>query len=251
MDVPFLLSRAQMRRIEPFFPLSHGIPRVDDRRIVSGIVYVIKHGLMWRDAPKGYGPHKTIYNRFIRWSRLGVFNRIFAELAGQAGEPDAIMIDATHLKAHRTSASLFKRGAVPRRIGRTKGGLNSKLHAVCDGLGRPIILLLTEGQMSDHKGAVLLFSSLPRAKVLLGDKGYDSDWFRAALESRGINVCIPPKANRKVQYHYDRQLYRQRHKVENMFGRIKDWRRVATRYDRCAHTFMSAISIAATVCYWL
>jgi len=87
--------------------------------------------------------------------------------------------------------------------------------------------------------------------VLLGDKGYDSDWFRAALESRGINVCIPPKANRKVQYHYDRQLYRQRHKVENMFGRIKDWRRVATRYDRCAHTFMSAISIAATVCYWL
>lgn len=63
--------------------------------------------------------------------------------------------------------------------------------------------------------------------------------------------CIPPKANRKVQYHYDKALYRQRHKVENMFGRIKDWRRVATRYDRCAHTFMSAISIAATVCYWL
>ncbi|WP_420797086.1 IS5 family transposase [Altericroceibacterium spongiae] len=250
MDVPFLLSRAQMRRIEPFFPLSHGVPRVDDRRIVSGIVYVIKHGLMWRDAPKGYGPHKTIYNRFIRWSRLGVFNRIFAELAGQAEEPDAIMINATHLKAHRTAASLLK-GGLPRRIGRTKGGLNSKLHAVCDGLGRPIILLLTEGQMSDHKGAVLLFPSLPRAKVLLGGKGYDSDWFRAALESQGIDVCIPPKANRKVQYYYDKQLYRQRHKVENMFGRIKDWRRVATRYDRCAHTFMSAISIAATVCYWL
>ena len=70
MDVPFQLSEAQMRRIEPFFPLSHGIPRVDDRRVVSGIIYVIKHGLMWRDAPKDYGPHKTIYNRFIRWSRL-------------------------------------------------------------------------------------------------------------------------------------------------------------------------------------
>lgn len=129
--------------------------------------------------------------------------------------------------------------------------MNSKLHAVCDGLVRPIILLLTEGQMSDHKGAVLLFSSLPKAKVLLGDKGYDSDWFRAALESQGIVACIPPKANRKVQYYYDKQLYRQRHKIENLFGRIKDWRRVATRYDRCAHTFMSAISIAATVCYWL
>jgi transposase len=113
MDVPFLLSEAQMRRIEPFFPLSHGIPRVDDRRIVSAIVYVIKHGLMWRDAPKAYGPHKTIYNRFIRWSRLGVFNRIFAELAGKAGEPDRIMIDATHLKAHRTAASLLKGGLFP------------------------------------------------------------------------------------------------------------------------------------------
>nr|WP_281825145.1 IS5 family transposase [Sphingobium sp. BS19] len=251
MDVPFLLSEAQMRRIEPFFPLSHGIPRVDDRRIISGIVYVIKHGLMWRDAPKGYGPHKTIYNRFVRWSRLGVFNRIFAELAGAAGAPDRIMIDATHLKAHRTASSLPKRGALSRCIGRTKGGLNSKLHTVCDGQGRPIVMLLTEGQMSDHKGAVLLFSRLPQAKELLADKGYDSDWFRHALASRGITPCIPPTANRKVQHAYDKQLYRQRHKIENLFARLKDWRRIATRYDRCAHIFMSAITIAATFCFWL
>ena len=92
MDVPFLLTGAQMRRIGAYFPLSHGIPGVDDRRIVSGIIHVIKHGLMWRDAPKGYGPHKTVYNRFIRWSRLGVFNRIFAELAAKGGKPD--MTDA-------------------------------------------------------------------------------------------------------------------------------------------------------------
>ena len=109
----FLLSEAQMRRIEPFFPLTHGVARVDDRRIISGIIYVIKHGLMWWDAPKAYGPHKTIYNRFVRWNRLGVFNRIFAALAGQAGEPDRIMIDATHLKAHRTAASLLKKGRYP------------------------------------------------------------------------------------------------------------------------------------------
>jgi transposase len=74
-----------MRRIKPYFPLSHGIPRVDDRRIISGIVFVIRNGLRWRDAPKEYGPHKTIYNRFIRWSRLGVFSRILAELAGRRG----------------------------------------------------------------------------------------------------------------------------------------------------------------------
>ena len=115
-----------MRRIEPYFPLSHGIPRVDDRRIISGIVFVIRNGLRWRDAPREYGPHsvgdtgyraacqsRTIYNRFIRWSAMGVFNKIFAGLAAKGGKPDQLMIDATHLKAHRTAASLLKKGLFP------------------------------------------------------------------------------------------------------------------------------------------
>lgn len=113
MSDVWLLSEAQMRRIVPFFPLSHGVPRVDDRRVISGIIFVLKNGLRWRDAPAAYGPHKTIYNRFIRWSRLGVFNRIFAELAAKGGRPDRLMIDATHLKAHRTAASLLKKGLYP------------------------------------------------------------------------------------------------------------------------------------------
>lgn len=113
MSDVWLLSEAQMRRIEPFFPLSHGVPRVDDRRVISGIIFVLKNGLRWRDAPPAYGPHKTIYNRFIRWSRLGVFNRIFAELAARGSKPDRLMIDATHLKAHRTAASLLKKGLYP------------------------------------------------------------------------------------------------------------------------------------------
>ena len=122
---------------------------------------------------------------------------------------------------------------------------------VCDGQGRPLILLLSEGQMSDYKGAALMIDALPKAKTLLGDRGYDADWFRAALIARGITPCIPPRANRTVQIDYDKTLYRQRHKIENTFGRIKDWRRIHTRYDRCAHTFMSAITIAATVIFWL
>ncbi len=109
----FLLSETQMRRIRRYFPLSHGMPRVDDRRVISGIVFVIKNGMRWRDAPREYGPHKTIYNRFVRWSRLGVFNKIFAELARKAGTPRRLMIDATHLKAHRTAASLLKKGLFP------------------------------------------------------------------------------------------------------------------------------------------
>jgi transposase len=112
-------------------------------------------------------------------------------------------------------------------------------------------MLLSEGQMSDYKGAALMLDALPPAKAMLGDKGYDADWFRTALTVRGITPCIPSRSNRTVASHYDRTLYRQRHKIENMFGKLKDWRRIHTRYDRCAHTFMSAICIAATVIFWI
>jgi len=130
-------------------------------------VFVIKNGLRWRASPPEYGPHKTIYNRFIRWSRLGVFNKIFAALAHKGRKPERVMIDATHLKAgasHRREP--FKKWPVPRRIGRTKGGLNSKLHAVCDGNGRPLIMLLSEGQMSDYKGAALMLPAMPKGVVV-------------------------------------------------------------------------------------
>lgn len=120
MSELFMLTDAQLRRIEAWFPLSHGVPRVDDRRVISGIVFVIKNGLRWRDAPKEYGPHKTIYNRFVRWSRLGVFDKIFAELAAKGPKPERLMIDATHLKAHRTAASLLKKGLFPAVSGARK-----------------------------------------------------------------------------------------------------------------------------------
>ena len=112
-------------------------------------------------------------------------------------------------------------------------------------------MLLSEGQMSDYKGAALMLPALPNANELLADKGYDADWFRKARADRGIAACIPSRTNRKMPIEHDRSLYRQRHKIENMFGRIKDWRRIHTRYDRCAHTFFSAICIAATVIFWL
>ena len=109
----FWLSRSQLQLIEPYFPLAQGVPRVDDQRVISGIIHVTRNGLRWRDAPKEYGPHKTLYNRFVRWSRLGVCDRIFSAIAAEAGEPDKLMIDATHLKAHRTAASLLKKGMFP------------------------------------------------------------------------------------------------------------------------------------------
>ncbi len=144
------------------------------------------------DAQSGYDPHKTLYNPLIRWSRLGVFDCIFAALAGEGSKPERILINTTHLKAHRTAASLLKKGAVPRRIGRTKRGLNSTLHAVGDGEGKPLILLLSEGQMSDHRGARLVVDALPPTSTLIADRGYYSNGFREALLGRASHPASPP-----------------------------------------------------------
>lgn len=113
MDDLFWLSEAQMRRIAPYFPLSHGVPRVDDRKIVSGIIFTIKNGLRWRDVPADYGSSRTVYNRFIRWSRLGVFNHIFSELGAKGSKSGRRLIDANDLKSHRTAASLMDEGLFP------------------------------------------------------------------------------------------------------------------------------------------
>ena len=102
----FWLSDAQMARLEPFFPKSHGKPRVDDCRVLSGIIFINRNGLRWRDAPKEYGPHKTLYNRWKRWSDKGIFAQMMMGLAADHGEEKTVMIDATYLRAHRTATSM-------------------------------------------------------------------------------------------------------------------------------------------------
>jgi transposase len=248
----YWLTDEQKARLEPYFPKSHGQPRVDDRRVLSGIIFVNRNGLRWRDAPVAYGPHKTLYNRWKRWSDAGVFVRMMEGLSSVQTERRTIMIDATYLKAHRTASSLrVKKGGLGRLIGRTKGGMNTKLHAVTDANGRPISLFMTAGQVSDYTGAAALLDSLPRAQWLLGDRGYDADWFRDALQAKGITPCIPGRKSRIEPIRYDRRRYKRRNRIEIMFGRLKDWRRVATRYDRCPTVFLSAIALAATVLFWL
>jgi transposase len=109
----YWLNDAQMAKLEPFFPKSHGKPRVDDKRVLSGIVFINLNGLLWRDAPEAYGPHKTLYSRWKRWSEKGIFARMLLELSDQGGGTDTLMIDATHLKTHRTASSLgLKKGGV-------------------------------------------------------------------------------------------------------------------------------------------
>jgi transposase len=110
MSGQFWLTHKQVERLKLHFPKARGKPRVDDRRVLSGILHVLRNGLRWQDAPAVYGPHKTLYNRFVRWSRLGVFVHIFRDLAQPGPDGDTLMMDSTHLKAHRTAASLRKGG---------------------------------------------------------------------------------------------------------------------------------------------
>jgi transposase len=115
----FWLTDDQMERLRPFFPKSHGKPRVDDRRVLSGIIFINRNGLRWCDAPREYGPPKTLYNRWKRWGDMGVFARMMEGLASKGSEQKTIMIDATYLKAHRTASSLRAK----------KGGLTTSADA--------------------------------------------------------------------------------------------------------------------------
>lgn len=129
--------------------------------------------------------------------------------------------------------------------------MNTKLHAITDANGRPLSFFMTAGQVSDYIGAAALLDELPKAQWLLGDRGYDADRFRDTLQEKGVRPCIPVRKSRNEPIKYDKRRYRRRNRIEIMFGRLKDWRRVATRYDRCPTAFFSAIALAATVIFWL
>jgi len=123
------------------------------------------------------------------------------------------------------------------------------MHAVTDALGRPLKFFMTAGQVSDYTEAAALLGSLPAAEWTIVDRCYDADWFREALKDKEIRPCIPGRMSRGKAVCYDKRRYKRRNRIEIMFGRLKDWRRVATRYDRCTKTFLSVVALAATVMF--
>ncbi|MCQ1775460.1 IS5 family transposase [Neorhizobium galegae] len=234
----------------PLLPTDvRGMKRVDDRRVLSGIVHALRSAGRWADCADVYGPKKTLYNRFVRWSERGIWEGIFSALAGSEDVPDQLFIDSSCIKVHRCAGG--GKGGPAHGIGRTKGGRNTKLHAVCDEKGRPCVLLLTPGNVNDCKVAELCIAAIPPSAELVADKGYDSQALREWLEARGTQPVIPPRKNRKIQYEYDKTVYKKRNVIERMFCRLKDWRRIATRFDQNIQNFMSAIALAAAVIWWL
>ena len=125
------------------------------------------------------------------------------------------------------------------------------MHAVTDENGRPVRFFMSAGEVSDYTGAAAMLSSLASAQWLLAARGYDADWFRDALQNKGIKPCIPGRKSRTKPAKYDKRRYKRRNRIEIMFGRLKDWRRIATRSDRCPKVFLPAIAFAATVLFWL
>ena len=144
-----------------------------------------------------------------------------------------------------------KRGEKNQAVGRSRGGRTTKIHALTDALGRPIAFLLTGGNVADCVAGAELLDQLPACKVLHADKGYDSNAIRVQVRDRGAWANIPPKANRKWKNVFSPFLYKNRNAIERMFCRLKDFRRVHTRYDRYATNFLAAVCIAATVSYWI
>ena len=247
----FWLTKDQFARLEPLLPNdTRGKPRVDDRRVISGIIQVLKSGGRWIDAPEVYGPRKTLYNRFVRWAAKGVWVDIFHALATAGGPPAQVLIDSSAVKAHRC-ASGGKGGEHQQAIGRSRGGRTTKIHALTDAECRPLAFLLTGGQIADCTAGAVLLEEMPRSAILHGDKGYDSDAIRRQVEGKGAMPNIPPKANRRWKNCFSPVLYRSRNAIERMFCRLKDFRRIATRYDRLAINFLAAVCIAAAVSYWL
>ncbi|MBW8855390.1 MAG: IS5 family transposase [Bradyrhizobium sp.] len=247
----FWLSDEQWQRIEPHLPTDvRGVERQDDRRIISGIIHVLKSGCRWSDCPEAYGPATTIYNRFARWARRGIWENLFRKLAGNGRSTDTQMIDSTHVKAHR-SASGGKGGSRKQAVGRSRGGRNTKIHALADAKGRLIAILLTGGEAHDCPVAERLIRRVKPPKRMLGDKAYDSAELREELDGRGTEPVIPNRSNRKQPYSFSKRLYKLRWRIESAFNRLKDYRRIATRYDRLARNYLASVCLAAALVWWI
>jgi transposase len=150
-----------------------------------------------------------------------------------------------HLRQGSPLGAWRQRGARAQGIGPSRGGQTTKIHVLTDVLGRPGVLLLTPGNASDVTTAPAVLAAAPgRIRRLAADKGYDADWLRTDLQGNGITPIIPGKRGRKRKIRHDKRRYRERWRVEAAFNRLKDFCRIATRYDKLARNYASAVALA-------
>ncbi|MER8605958.1 MULTISPECIES: IS5 family transposase [unclassified Mesorhizobium] len=243
------LTDFEWRVIQPLLPNKpRGVPRVDDRRVLNGIFWVLRSGAPWRDLPERYGPRTTCYNRFVRWRKAGVWHRLM-DAVSAAHDGEIQMIDSTSIRAHQQAAT-GKKGDADQCLGRSRGGLTTKIHVVVDACGLPIRLGLTAGQAHDGQIVDTLLDHLGPRAIVLADKAYDADRIRELIQQQGATPNIPAKRNRKWKPCFSKRLYRERNLIERFFSKLKHFRRVATRYDKLAANFLAMIQLAS-IRLWL
>jgi transposase len=218
--------------------LRAGRPLSNLELVIAGVLYVLKEGGSWRALDVPGIAWETVYGHFRRWAKAGLWDEAMQQMNWQDGG-NLSMIDSTHIKVHRDGANPAG-GQEKQAMSRTKGGLNTKLHAAVDGNCQPQALILTAGTQADVVHAPELLESV-EAEYVLMDKAYDSDALRELIESKGMKSCIPPRSNRTAPAEYDKDLYKERRRVENFFEKIKRMRRIATRYDKTDVSFMAFV----------
>ncbi|WP_155634011.1 IS5 family transposase [Burkholderia cepacia] len=239
-----LLSDEVWARIESVLPGKEGDPgrtATDNRWFVEAVLWTGRTGCPWRDLPKEFGRWHTVYMRFSRWRRKGVWERL-AHAVSDETQIKRVLIDSTIVRAHQHSAGAPKKSG-PQALGRSRGGLTTKLHLAVDEAGRPLRMIVTEGQVSDISCAPELVEHL-RTDAVIADKGYDSDAFVNTIRATRAKAVIPPRSNRKTKRRYSRVLYRTRNIVERFFNRIKHFRCVSTRYDKLAGNYLAFAVLA-------
>lgn len=215
--------------------------------MVTGMWYVLRTGCPWRDLPECFGPWSSVYTRWRRWCDTGLWDRLLVLLA-EGAEGALRHVDCSHIKLHQDATNPAG-GQGQQAIGRTKGGLNTKLAAVVDSKGRAVALSLCAGPRHDLHAIAPLCRVLRRKRVV-ADKAFDADSLRRRLRRIGARPCIPPRRGRRNPAAFHRGYYRRRHHVENFFARIKRHRRVSTRYEKRADRFLAFVKLAA-VLDWL
>jgi transposase len=242
-----VLRDDQWERIAPLLPGKPGDPgrsAADDRLFLEAVLWIVRVGAPWRDLPASFGNWNSAFQRFRRWAKGGVFDRIFQVLSEDA-DFEYVIIDGTIVRVHQHGAGA-RGGTQAQAIGRSRGGLTTRIVALVDGLGNLVRFVLLPGQRHDSVGVAPLLKDLDFA-ALLADKAFDSDAIRADLNERGALAVIPPKADRAAAIPCDFEMYKWRHLVENFFCKIKEFRRIATRYDKTDTSFAAIIHLGGIV----
>ncbi len=218
------------------------MPRVDNRRVINGILWRFRTGSFWRDVSEHYGPRTMLFNRFTRWRAAKVWDRLL-EAKSRAYHVDIVLTDSSCARVHQHEVA-GKKGPADPCMGRSRGGLTTQIHALVNAEGQPVRLILTAGQAGDAPVAIRLFEAIVPDATVIADKAYDTDDIRSIVAARGAWANIPPRSPRKAIFACSQRVFSQCNLVERFFSRLKQMRDLATPYDQRPDNFFAAVKLA-------